>query len=123
MKKFLAFLLVATINLAFAIPAPQQIAIELDEPFTLQGLDTATFDDMTFYLESVSVTGENAQVMVTLTLGESEEMLVLETPMAASVEVGDYTLTLQGATIPKDPDMACSVSTATLVLEKTESEL
>jgi hypothetical protein len=125
MKKFTAFLLFLAASLAFAIPAPQQITIELGKSFTLQGLDRATFEDMNFYIESVSMTGENAQVMIALTLGESEETetLMLELPAAASIEVGEYTLTLQGATVPEEPDMPCSVSTVTLVLEKTEADL
>lgn len=125
MKTFLGFVLTAMASIVFAIPAPQNITIELGKSFTLQGLDTATFEDLNLSLESVNMTGENPQVMLALTQGDSEEAetLMLELPAAGSIELGDYTLTLLGATVPEEPDMACSVSTATLILEKTEAEL
>jgi hypothetical protein len=125
MRKILLLCFITCLSLVFAVPAPQQIVITLSEAFTVQGLDSATFEDMSFSLESVTMTGENPQVMVALALGESDEAetLLLELPAAASVEVGDYTLTLLSATVPKDPDMSCAVSTATLILEKTESAL
>jgi hypothetical protein len=125
MKLFFTLLLASILGLAFAVPAPQHIAIELGKAFSVKGSDTASFETMTFRLESVSVTGENPQVMVSVTTGENEEpdMLMLELPAAASVEVGDYTLTLLGATVPENSDMPCAVSTGTLVLEKTEAEL
>jgi hypothetical protein len=124
MKTLLAFLVASMINLVFALPAPQQIVIELGQPFKLAGLDSATFESMMFDLSSVTMTGSDAQVLVRLTLGSEEaETLMLETPIAASIEVGDYTLTLLGASVPEDADMSCAVSTATLVLEKTEKPL
>lgn len=124
MKNFLALLLI-TSSLAFAVPAPQQITIELGQSFSIQGLDTAIFETMTFHLESVNMTGENPQVMISLATSETEEpeMMMLELPVAASTEIGDYTLTLLGANVPEDSSMSCAVSSATLVLEKTEAAM
>jgi hypothetical protein len=123
MKNFLALLFVLTLSLALAVPVPQQITIELGQPFAIQGVDSATFADMTFRLESVNMTGENPQVLVTVIIGEESEGLMLELPAAASVEVGEYTLTLQGAKVPEDSSMSCAVSSATLVLEKTQAAM
>lgn len=125
MKTFLILFVASMLGIVFAVPAPQQITIEPGQSFSLTGLDSATFEDMTFRLESVTMSGENPQVMVAMTLGESEEAetFMLESPMAASVEVGDYTLTLLGASIPEDATMPCAVSRTTLVLEKTEKPL
>jgi hypothetical protein len=80
---------------------------------------------MTFRLESVNITGDNPQVMISLTTNEMEdpEMLLLELPAAASVDIGDYTLTLQGASVPEDSSISCAVSRATLVLEKAEAAM
>jgi hypothetical protein len=125
MKNALVLFLAALLGIVFAVPAPQQITINLGESFDLRGADTATFDKMTFRLESVNITGDSPQVMVALTTGESEEadMLLLELPAAASIDIGEYTLTLLGATVPADAEMSCAVSTATLILEKTEKPL
>jgi hypothetical protein len=125
MRTFLTLFLTGILGLVFALPAPQQIATELDKPFSVQGLDTTTFEAMTFFLSSVTLTADNPQVMLEMTLGESEdaELLMLETSVAASIEVGDYTLTLLSASVPEDADMSCAVSTATLVLKKTEKPL
>ncbi len=125
MKTFFALFTASILGLVFALPAPQQLVIELDQAFSLSGLDTATLGDMTFSLESVTMTGENPQVMVALTTGESEETatLMLELPMAASVKVGDYTLTLLSASVPENQEAMCGVSSATLVLDKPEKPL
>ncbi len=106
-----------------ALPAPQQITVQLGKAFSLQGLDAATFEEMTFSLGSVNITGDNPQVLVAMTTGEEVETLILELPAAASVQIGDYTLTLVGAQVPGDAEMSCAVSAATLVLEKTEQAL
>jgi hypothetical protein len=125
MKNFFSLLLVLISSLTFAVPAPQQITIELGESFSVRGADAATFEDMTFRLESVNMIGDNPQVMISLSMSETEEpeTLLLEMPIASSIEVGDYTLTLLGADVPEDSSMSCAVSSATLVLEKTEAAM
>lgn len=124
MKSFLALVLVVLLGFTFAVPAPQQIAITLGQSFSLSSADSATFENMTFRLQSVTLTGDNPHVMVALTVGESEEAetLVLELP-ATSIDVGDYTLTLLGGSVPEDSSALCAVSRATLMLEKTEKPL
>jgi hypothetical protein len=123
MKNFVALFVLVALSFVFAVPAPQQIIVELGKPFSLQGLDSATFEEMRFDLGSVTVSGDTAQVMVNMTIGEESEPLMLESPLAASVEIGEYILTLLGAEVPEDSSMSCAVSTARLVLEKTETAL
>jgi hypothetical protein len=125
MKNALVLFLAAFLSLAFAVPAPQQITIQLGQSFSIAGLDMATFDDMNFRLESVTMKGDKAQVVLTLTTGESEtpEMLMLGLPDTGSIKIGEYALTLLGAGVPADTTMLCAVSRAMFVLEKTEESL
>jgi hypothetical protein len=129
-KLLLSLLFVLALGFALATPAPQQITIELGKAFTLQGADTASFEGMKFNLGSVTMMGDNPQVMLTMFINakamndSSEgEPLMLELPAAASVQLGDYTLTLVSASQPDDEAMSCAVSRATLILEETEKAL